>query len=139
MIEWYYECDFKLTEEEKHAYWLSNSVDNEKAVLGHINYIFCDDEYLLRINLEYLKHDEFTDIITFDYCHDNEIRGDIFISVDRVRENAVKYSTGFYEELRRVLSHGVLHLLGYGDKTANEIGVMRKKENEMMQLFHVEH
>lgn len=138
MIEWHYECDFKLAGEEEHATWLRNKIADENAVLGQVNYIFCTDAYLLRLNLEYLKHDEYTDIITFDYCDSNVINGDIFISVDRVRENALKYGFSFDEELRRVQIHGILHLLGYGDKTEEEIKVMRKMENEMIRLFHVE-
>ena len=138
MINFSYISDFQLVKEEVHSSWLANVVVSESKVLGEITYIFCDDAYLLGINQEYLKHDTYTDIITFDYTNGNTIAGDIFISVDRVKENAGEFGVEFEEELRRVMSHGILHLSGYGDKEEDDSKVMRNKEEEKMKLFHVE-
>jgi rRNA maturation RNase YbeY len=110
----------------------------ESSFLGTLNYIFCDDAYLVEINLQYLNHNTLTDIITFDYSDESRVSGDIFISIERVRDNAKDFKVGFEEELKRVMSHGVLHLLGYNDKTDEEKHSMRNKENEMIKLFHVE-
>ncbi|MDT0606266.1 rRNA maturation RNase YbeY [Croceitalea rosinachiae] len=137
-IEFHYETDFKLDVEEGYSDWISRIIAKEKAVLGELNYIFCNDTYLLNVNEQYLGHDTFTDIITFDYVEGNTISGDIFISIERVIENAAKYEVGFAVELQRVMSHGVLHLLGYNDKAEEEQTLMKSKENEMMELFHVE-
>ena len=103
-----------------------------------MDYIFCTDEYLLELNQEYLKHDTFTDIITFDYTDGSAISGDIFISTDRVKENAKEFEEDVLNELRRVMSHGVLHLAGYGDKSKEESKLMREKEDEKIKMFHVE-
>ena len=102
-------------------------------------FIFCDDEYLLKINQDYLHHDTFTDIITFPYEDFNGIAGDVFISVERVKENAAEFEVDFDLELKRVMAHGVLHLLGFGDKSEEEASLMRLKEDEKIKLFHVEH
>ena len=139
MINWHYETDFVLDNETKYSDWLNRIIIQEQMSLGQLDYIFCDDEFLLRLNREYLNHDEFTDIITFDYSEENMISGDIFISIQRVYENALLFETAKDDELLRVMAHGVLHLVGYGDKTAKEGGVMRLKEDEMIKLFHVEH
>ena len=104
-----------------------------------MSFIFCSDEYLLDINLKYLDHDTFTDIITFDYCIGNEISGDIFISIDRIKDNADSFNVSFDSELLKVMAHGVLHLIGYKDKKERDISVMRNKEDEKTKLFHVEH
>ena len=103
------------------------------------NYIFCDDDYLLNLNEQYLDHDTITDIISFDYSVGNELHGDIFISVERVRENAQDFSVTFEEELKRVLVHGVLHYCGYKDKSEEDEQLMRSKEDEKIKMFHVEH
>jgi len=113
-------------------------VESEDKVVGDINYIFCDDTYLLGINQKYLKHDTYTDIISFDYSEGETLAGDIFVSVERVRENAIEFGASFDNELLRVMSHGILHLAGYGDKEKSEVEVMRHKEEEKMKLFHVE-
>ena len=105
---------------------------------GAINYVFCDDKYLLKINQHFLNHDTYTDIISFDNSMGNELHGDIFISTERVRENAIIFEVSFEEELRRVLVHGVLHLCGYKDKTKEESDLMRSKEDEKLAMFHVE-
>ncbi|WP_394974425.1 rRNA maturation RNase YbeY [uncultured Croceitalea sp.] len=137
-IEFNYETDFSISNESDYSDWITRIIRSEDSVLGNLNYIFCDDNYLSQINLQYLNHDTLTDIITFDYSEEAIIAGDIFISIDRVKENAQDYNVTLEEELNRVMSHGVLHLLGYEDKTESGKNLMREKENEMMGLFHVE-
>ncbi len=110
-------------------------VANEGKIMGEVNYILCSDPYLLEMNKQYLQHDYYTDVITFDYCEDNVISGDIFISVDTVRDNAKEYDATFERELERVMVHGVLHLVGYKDKTDEDSKVMRSKENQYLVLF----
>jgi rRNA maturation RNase YbeY len=139
MISFNYEIEFLLDEEEHYVEWLSRVIDSEAKKEGEINYIFCDDNYLLEINQQYLNHDTLTDIISFDYSIGNELHGDIFISVERVRENAVDFAVSFEDELRRVMAHGVLHYCGFKDKTEEDEQIMRAKEEEKMQLFHVKH
>ena len=109
--------------------YIKQLIINEIYKLGEVSIIFCSDNFLLDINKEYLNHNYFTDIITFNYVEDTTISGDLFISVDRVRENAREYKTSFEKELFRVIFHGVLHLIGYNDKTKEEQKVMREKEN----------
>ena len=138
MIDFHYEVDFHLPQSENYTDWIAAIISSENYFLDTIDYIFCDDAYLLTINQQYLNHDTYTDIITFDYTEGKNIGGDIFISIDRVKENAVKFNVDFLHELRRVMSHGVLHLLGYLDKSAEDAALMRKKEEEKMKLFHVE-
>jgi probable rRNA maturation factor len=137
-INFYSENSFLLEEQEKYAHWIERVIISEGKKLEEISYIFCDDEYLLKLNEEYLDHDTYTDIITFDYSVGKILQGDIYISTERVEENAREYNVSFEEELRRVLIHGILHLAGYKDKTEEESSLMRKKEEEKMQLFHVE-
>lgn len=139
MIDFNYEVDFELSDINYYSDWLSRVVVSESKMEGDLNYIFCDDEYLLGINQQYLNHDTYTDIITFDYCDGDTISGDIFISVGRVKDNAQEYSVSFEEELHRVMVHGLLHLLGYKDKSDQDARLMREKENEKIKLFHVEH
>ena len=139
MIDFNYEVDFELSDINYYSDWLSRVIISESKLEGDLNYIFCDDEYLLGINQQYLNHDTYTDIITFDYCDGDTISGDIFISVERVKDNAQEYSVSFEEELHRVMAHGLLHLLGYKDKSDQEARLMREKENEKIKLFHVEH
>jgi rRNA maturation RNase YbeY len=110
-------------------------VTNENKTLGDVNYILCSDAYLLDINRQYLNHDYYTDVISFDYCEDNVISGDIFISVDTVADNAKEYGVTFEKELARVMIHGVLHFVGYNDKSDEEVPVMRAKENQYLSLF----
>ena len=139
MIEFNYESEFTLDNEEAIAAWLSAVIVSENKTLGEINYIFCDDEYLHKINLEYLNHDTLTDIISFDYTMGNEVSGDIFVSVERVLDNSKDYNTSFEDELKRVLVHGVLHYCGYKDKSEEDEQLMRQKEDEKIKMFHVEH
>ncbi|EAZ96788.1 hypothetical protein FBBAL38_05175 [Flavobacteria bacterium BAL38] len=139
MISFNYETDFLLENEEQYEVWISRIIESEGFDEGEINYIFCNDEYLHKINVEYLDHDTLTDIISFDYTVGNLVQGDIFISIERVQDNANDFNVSFDEELKRVLSHGVLHYCGYKDKTPKDEALMRSKEEEKMQMFHVEH
>ncbi len=118
--------------------WIKNVIVSEGRKVGEISYIFCDDDYLLSLNKEYLKHDTLTDIISFDYSVGKIVQGDIFISTERVKENSVLFDVIFPDELRRVIIHGILHLCGYKDKTPDQSALMRNKEDEKMKLFHVE-
>ncbi|CAM4180900.1 MULTISPECIES: rRNA maturation RNase YbeY [Flavobacterium] len=139
MINFNYETDFILENETDYKDWITLSIHSEKKKLGELTYVFCDDEYLHKINVEYLNHDTLTDIISFDYTEGDVISGDIFISVERVKDNASDYNTSFNEELKRVIIHGVMHYCGYKDKSKNDELVMRKKENEKIAMFHVKH
>lgn len=138
MISFNYESDFELDNETAYAEWLSKVIVSENKKEGDINYIFCDDEYLHKINVEYLQHDTLTDIISFDYSVGNELHGDIFVSIERVEDNAKDFNVSFEDELKRVLVHGVLHYCGYKDKSEKEEALMRQKEEEKILLFHVE-
>jgi probable rRNA maturation factor len=138
MINFNYETDFNLDNEEATAAWLGNVIASENKKEGDINYIFCDDEYLHKINVEYLDHDTLTDIISFDYSMGNELHGDIFVSVERVKDNATDFNVSFEVELKRVLVHGILHYCGYKDKGEAEELLMRSKEDEKIAMFHVE-
>ena len=138
MINFNYETDFNLDNEETVCNWLSKVITSENKKEGEINYIFCDDDYLHKINLEYLNHDTLTDIISFDYSLGSELHGDIFVSVERVQDNAKDFNVSFEEELRRVLVHGLLHYCGYKDKDEADALLMRSKENEKLTMFHVE-
>ena len=138
MISFNYESDFILDHEERFASWIETIVTSENKTLGEISYVFCDDNYLHAINLQYLKHDTLTDIISFDYTEGDIISGDIFVSIERVKDNAIDFKVTFEEELKRVLAHGVLHYCGYKDKTDADATLMRTKENEKIKLFHVE-
>ncbi len=139
MITFNYETDFELTNEAQYSEWLSEVIISESKNEGEINYIFCNDEYLLEINQKYLDHDTLTDIISFDYTIGNELHGDIFISIERVKENAEDFKVSFEEELKRVMAHGVLHYCGYKDKSAEDEVLMRSKEEEKIKMFHVKH
>ena len=138
MISFNYETEFELHNEADFSRWLSEVILSENKKEGEINYIFCDDDYLLEINQQYLDHDTLTDIISFDYSVGNEINGDVFVSVERVKENASDYKVTFHEEIQRVLVHGILHYCGYKDKTESDELIMRAKEEEKMKMFHVE-
>ncbi|MBB1139411.1 rRNA maturation RNase YbeY [Myroides sp. WP-1] len=138
MITFNYELDFSLQNEEQYEAWIESIVLSEGYHLGEINYIFCTDEYLHEINVKYLDHDTLTDIISFDYTDNQVVSGDIFISLERVKENASDFSVAFDTELLRVMAHGVLHYCGYKDKSETEEALMRQKEEEKMKLFHVE-
>lgn len=127
----YFKEDTKFDFKEKRLTnrWLKLVAESEIRRLGDISIIFCSDHYILDINIKYLQHDYFTDIITFDYCEGNRLSGDLFISVDSVRENASFYGVEFADEMNRVIVHGLLHLIGYDDHTEEDIATMRAKEN----------
>lgn len=130
------DIDFKHSEYAFLKNWLHKVVENEGKTISQINYIFCSDKYLLELNKEHLNHNYFTDVITFDYSEENNISGDIFISIDRIKENAEAYSVSFKNELSRVAVHGVLHLLNYDDKTPQEKKTMRNKEDFYLSLIN---
>ena len=129
MIQFFFENTEKITIDSTLAVWLEDIILTEGKKPGDINYIFCDDEYLLQVNKEYLQHDYYTDIITFDYVKGKTISGDIFVSLPRIFDNAETLSKDFDSEFFRVLAHGILHLCGYKDKTDEEISEMRNKED----------
>lgn len=135
MIRYFCE-DIRFTYKNKLANnrWLKMVAGSEIRKIGDINVIFCSDNYILDVNMKYLQHDYFTDIITFDYCEGKVLSGDLFISVDSVRENSIEFGTDFEEELHRVIVHGVLHLIGYDDHTDEDKKVMRQKENYYLQM-----
>lgn len=135
---------FKLKERTRIKNWITAIIKDEGKKVGDIAYIFCDDEQILETNISYLDHNTYTDIITFDYVEGNVISGDILISVDRVKENAELFNCTFEQELHRVIIHGILHLLGVGDKSEEEAQVMRRREEEALvkwdtvRMFHKE-
>ena len=134
MIDFFSETAFRLQNPAGIARWISKIINYLKREEGEISYIFCDDQYLHKLNLEFLNHDTLTDIISFDNGLGNQINGDIFISVERVKENASKFNTTFENELHRVIIHGVLHYCGYKDKTKKDADLMRVKENKALSL-----
>lgn len=135
MITFNYETPFNLNKEGVVTKWIEAAIEKESFSPGEINFIFCDDPYLHKINIEYLNHDTFTDIISFDYCEGKTLHGDIFISVDRVQENAKEYGVEFFNELSRVMIHGVLHFCGYQDKNKREKSIMRQKEDAYLLIL----
>lgn len=137
MINFNYETNFSLENEDTIKAWISKTIRAENRVEGEINYVFCDDDYLHKLNVEFLDHDTLTDIISFDYSVGNTINGDVFISVERVRDNARDFETRFQDELNRVIIHGILHYCGYKDKSAEEKELMRGKENDYLAKMGV--
>lgn len=129
------DLDFQLENIEKQTNWINSIIDKHSKIPGELTYIFCSDEYLLKLNIEHLNHSTLTDIITFDYSKTGIISGDIFISIDRVKENASLFNVSFYEELNRVMAHGILHLIGFKDKTEAEKKEMREEENNSLSLL----
>ena len=135
MVRYFFEdIKFEYKNKQFNNRWLKLVAESEICRLGDINVIFCSDPYILDINIKYLGHDYFTDIITFDYSEKPVVSGDLFISVDSVRENAIFYGTEFQEELHRVIVHGLLHLIGYDDHNEADIAEMRSKENYYLEL-----
>jgi rRNA maturation RNase YbeY len=128
------EIDFELAEKEKLAEWIESAASAEGKAISAVNFIFCSDEYLYQMNVDFLQHDTYTDVITFPYAsaEDEFIEGDIFISVERTRDNAKKFGVSAEHELHRVMIHGVLHLIGYDDKTAAKKKIMTAKEDEYL-------
>lgn len=132
----YYSEDvaFQLKQKRLYSQWLKQIASDHDKVIGSINYIFCSDDYLLKINQDYLKHDYFTDIITFPYNYD-PLDADIYISIDRIRENAKDLHTPYEEELRRVIAHGLLHMCGLTDKGPDDKAIMRNAEDQCLELW----
>jgi probable rRNA maturation factor len=129
------EVTFRLSNKRKIRSWVKTLIETEGKSPGDITYVFCNDNYLSEMNIKYLKHKTLTDIITFDYSNKVKLSGDIFISIERVKENAVLYKATFNSELGRVMAHGVLHLVGYGDHTSEEKATMRRKEDSYLSSF----
>ena len=134
MIEFYSETDFKIEDTKALSHWISEIILHENHELGDLTYVFCNDDYLHKLNLQFLNHDTLTDIISFDNSQGKQIHGEIYISVERVKENARTYQVAFLEELHRVIIHGVLHFCGYKDKTKKQQETMSRKENEALDL-----
>lgn len=135
MISYYnQDIDFKFKGKRLTSKWLTLVAESEIRRIGDIAVIFCSDDYILQINQQYLSHDYYTDIITFDYSEGDKLSGDLFISIDTVKANAEEYGTDFNDELNRVIVHGVLHLIGYDDHNDKDIAVMRKKEDYYLSL-----
>ncbi len=134
-VSFNFDNSFNLKDRLKIKRWIKQVIENDGSRVGDISYIFCSDERILEVNRQYLKHDFYTDIITFDYVEKDRISGDIFISTDRVRDNATEFNVSFEEELHRVIIHGVLHLLGQQDHTDKEKKQMRTKENKALLLY----
>ena len=135
MINFNYEIDFNLEEEEVVSKWIIDAISSEGFKLEEINYVFCDDEYLHKLNVEFLDHDTLTDVISFDYSVGKIVQGDIFISVERVIDNAKDFEVEFDSELKRVMVHGVLHYCGYKDKAESDASLMREKEEYYLNLI----
>ena len=130
--------DFPKIKKQATKNWIKLVAENYGKKIGDINYLFCTDEKILEVNNQYLSHDFYTDIITFDYSEGNNISGDIFISLDTVRTNSQKYNTGFMEELHRVIIHGILHLCGIDDKSEHEEKAMRQAENKALKMIQAQ-
>lgn len=130
--------DFPKIKKQATKNWIKLVAENYGKKIGDINYLFCTDEKILEVNNQYLSHDFYTDIITFDYSEGNKISGDIFISLDTVRTNSQKYNTGFMEELHRVIIHGILHLCGIDDKSEHEEKAMRQAENKALKMIQAQ-
>ena len=129
------DCNYRLPQKRLMRRWLREVAQQEgNYEIGEINYIFCPSNVHRQMNIDFVGHDYFTDIITFDYCEGDKLSGDLFISVDSVRENAIEYGTEFSDELNRVIVHGVLHLIGYDDHCEEDIAEMRSKENYYLSL-----
>ena len=135
MISFNYETEVNLEQSEKLTNWIIDAILEENFKVGEINYIFCTDDYLHQINMEFLDHDTLTDIISFDYSIGKELHGDIYISVDRVKENATDFKVPFNVELSRVMIHGILHYCGYKDKSEEEVKEIRSKEDYYLSKF----
>lgn len=136
MIHYFFENIEQISISEQTTSWLEKLITTEQKKVGEVNYIFCDDDYLLQVNRDYLQHDYYTDIITFDYVKGKTISGDIFVSLPRISDNSAIHSTDSHSEFHRVLAHGLLHLCGYKDKTDQEISEMRQKEDFYLNLIN---
>jgi len=135
MIELFYETEFEIKESQIWIDWVTECMKNEGKSIEELNYIFCDDEYLLEINRQYLDHDYYTDVIGFDNSYDDTLTGDIFISVERIADNATQNNVPFDNELARVMIHGILHFAGYPDKEDEQKRIMTEKEDFYLNRF----
>lgn len=135
MISFNYETDFKLDNEIVISNWISGVISSEGYKQDEINFVFCDDEYLHKLNMEFLNHDTLTDIISFDYSIGKIIQGDVYISIERVQDNAKDFNVSFEKELQRVIVHGILHYCGYKDKTHEDAIKMRNMENQYLSIL----
>ncbi|MEC5158409.1 rRNA maturation RNase YbeY [Chryseobacterium sp. MP_3.2] len=135
MIQFFFENIPEISLDLKNSDWIKNLILEEDKKVGEINYIFCDDEHLLQVNKDFLQHDYYTDVITFDYVKGKTISADIFVSLPRISDNATTLNKDFKIEFMRVLAHGILHLCGYGDKSTEEIAIMRDKEDYYLSKF----
>ena len=133
MISFHSESSFEISNADAAASWLSAIIEQEQLNEGEVSIVFCDDEFLHKLNVEFLNHDTLTDVISFDYSVGKEIHGEIFISIERVRENAKEFNQSFDSELYRVMAHGILHYCGYKDKSPSDASVMRSKEEFYLQ------
>ncbi len=136
MIRFHYETLFKLKEESITRIWIKKVVLKNKFIVGEINYIFCSDKYLHKINKKYLNHNTYTDVVSFNYSFGKSVSGDIFISVERVKENASRFKVSFYNELFRVMAHGILHCMGFKDKVKEDQRYMKRAENLALALLN---
>ncbi|MAP55669.1 rRNA maturation RNase YbeY [Altibacter sp.] len=132
MIDFFSETDFNIAQSKEVQQWISQEIISEGCEEGDISFVFCDDAFLLSLNLEYLDHDTLTDIISFDYSLGKQLHGEIYISIERVKENAILYSDSFEDELHRVMIHGILHFCGYKDKTKQQQHEMRSRETKAL-------
>ena len=137
MIDFVYNTDFRLANKEIFSRWLISVANDEGYLIDTLVFLFVDDKEILEINKKFLKHDYYTDVITFGDLEDKKISGDIAISIERVLDNSKTYGVEFEDELKRVMVHGLLHIMGYKDKASNDKSVMSQKENKAMKMFHV--
>jgi len=135
MINYQYIENETLSNSNQISFWLNNVIKEEGKEIGEIVYVFCKDDYLLQKNIQFLNHNNLTDVITFNYCKGETINGDVLISTERVKENSKTYRTNYLTELQRVMVHGLLHLLGYNDKNEREVKTMQEKENYYLNKF----
>ena len=139
MIDFVYNTDFKLANKEIFSRWLISVANEEGFLIDTLVFLFVDDKEILEMNKKFLKHDYYTDVITFGDIKDKKISGDIAISIERVLDNSKTYAVEFEDELKRVMAHGLLHIMGYNDRESNDKSVMSKKENKAIKMFHVKH
>ena len=139
MIDFVYNTDFKLANKEVFSRWLISVANEEGFLIDTLVFLFVDDKEILEMNKKFLKHDYYTDVITFGDLKDKKISGDIAISIERVLDNSKTYGVEFEDELKRVMVHGLLHIMGYNDKASNDKSVMSKKEKKAIKMFHVKH
>ena len=139
MIDFVYNTDFRLVNKEVFSRWLTSVANDEGFLIDTLVFLFVDDNEILEMNKKFLKHDYYTDVITFGDLKDKKISGDIAISIERVLDNSKTYGVEFEDELKRVMAHGLLHIMGYSDKASSDKSVMSLKENKAIKMFHVKH